>query len=236
MAMNFIILTLMDFAFELSRWNFDLLTARSTKQTLWARLGMLCCTCSAKFYVASLCPCLIAHQRLLWRAVRSARYQGYQVHGVSSDTLVQAGFWVGWALCQEAVRLGWVVFLRTHGSRTSPLHTGVAVTRQDCNYYQLNTTNLGRKKGVKKRGWNQTFFFTKLHFSKGTELVEWPTYRYTIIHFHKQNMVKHILDAPISLSHCLSSLPSMSTAPLSVSLSLLTSLPPLWWRSTAGME
>jgi hypothetical protein len=32
-----------------------------------------------------------------------------------------AGFWVKRALCQEAVRLGWVVFRRTHGSRPSPL-------------------------------------------------------------------------------------------------------------------
>jgi hypothetical protein len=32
-----------------------------------------------------------------------------------------AGFRVGCALCQEAVRLGWVVFRRTHGSRPSPL-------------------------------------------------------------------------------------------------------------------
>jgi hypothetical protein len=32
-----------------------------------------------------------------------------------------AGFWVKQALCQEAVRLGWVVFRRTHGSRSSAL-------------------------------------------------------------------------------------------------------------------
>ena len=32
-----------------------------------------------------------------------------------------AGFRVKWALCQECVRLGWVVFQRTQGSRHSPL-------------------------------------------------------------------------------------------------------------------
>jgi hypothetical protein len=31
------------------------------------------------------------------------------------------GFRVGWALCQEAVRLGWVVFRTTHGFRPSRL-------------------------------------------------------------------------------------------------------------------
>ena len=31
------------------------------------------------------------------------------------------GFRVKWALCQEAVQLGWIVFLRTNGSRPSPL-------------------------------------------------------------------------------------------------------------------
>jgi hypothetical protein len=35
--------------------------------------------------------------------------------------------------------------------RFSRVRTGVAAMRQDCNYYHLDTTNLGRKKGVKKR-------------------------------------------------------------------------------------
>jgi hypothetical protein len=74
--MNSIILALMDFAFELSRWNvvtlvfkclLDLLTARSTKHTLWASLGMLCCTYSLKFYLASLrhVPSLYRYARQL---------------------------------------------------------------------------------------------------------------------------------------------------------------------------
>ena len=33
--------------------------------------------------------------------------------------------------------------------RLSRVRTGVAAMRQDCNYYQLDTTKLGRKKGVK---------------------------------------------------------------------------------------
>ena len=36
------------------KWLLDVLTARSTQQTLWARLGMLCWTYCATFYVASL--------------------------------------------------------------------------------------------------------------------------------------------------------------------------------------
>ena len=51
-------------------------------------------------------------------------------------------FRVKWALCQEAVRLGWDVFRRTHGSRPSPLRTVVTAMRQDCNY-QLDNTKLG---------------------------------------------------------------------------------------------
>jgi hypothetical protein len=57
-----------------------------------------------------------------------------------------AGFWVNWALCQEALQLGWVVFRRTHGSQPSPLlSAGVATMSQNGNY-QLDTTKLGRKR------------------------------------------------------------------------------------------
>ena len=59
--MNSIILALMDFAFELSRWNCLPLT--NDCSTCWLLnphsrhcglgSGMLCCTCSATFYVAS---------------------------------------------------------------------------------------------------------------------------------------------------------------------------------------
>ena len=41
---------------------------------------------------------------------------GRQVYGVSSEHIGAAGFRVKWALCQDAVLRGWVVFQRTQGS------------------------------------------------------------------------------------------------------------------------
>ena len=58
-----------------------------------------------------------------------------------------AGFSVGWALCQEAVVglcFGGRMALDLRLSRD---HMGVTAMRQDCNYYQLDTTKLGRKRG-----------------------------------------------------------------------------------------
>jgi hypothetical protein len=62
-----------------------------------------------------------------------------------------AGFRVGSALCQEAVRLGWVVFWRTHGSRPLPLPSPYGSCSNET---RLTTTNwiprnLGEKKGKK---------------------------------------------------------------------------------------
>jgi hypothetical protein len=59
-----------------------------------------------------------------------------------------AGFLVGWALCQEAVRLGWVVFRRTHGSRPSPLPSPY---RSCSDETRLTTTNWIRRNWGEKR-------------------------------------------------------------------------------------
>jgi hypothetical protein len=60
-----------------------------------------------------------------------------------------AGFQVKQAMCQEAVRLGRVVFRSTHGSRPLPLRVrmGVAAMGQDSNY-QLDILE---KRGLKKK-------------------------------------------------------------------------------------
>ena len=55
---SWVVLLKCSYAFK---WLLDLLTARSTQQTLWARLGMLCCMCSATFYVASLLHVLMLY-------------------------------------------------------------------------------------------------------------------------------------------------------------------------------
>ena len=52
-----------------------------------------------------------------------------------------AGFWVKWALCQEAVQLGWIVFRRTQGSRPSPLPSPY----KSCSNETKLTTNWGEK-------------------------------------------------------------------------------------------
>jgi hypothetical protein len=54
-----------------------------------------------------------------------------------------AGFWIKWAVCQEAGQLGWVVFWRMHGSRLSSLLS--LLHRWD----KIGTTNW-REKGAKK--------------------------------------------------------------------------------------
>uniref|UniRef100_A0AAZ3RL04 t-SNARE coiled-coil homology domain-containing protein n=1 Tax=Oncorhynchus tshawytscha TaxID=74940 RepID=A0AAZ3RL04_ONCTS len=45
-----------------------------------------------------------------------------------------AGFRVKWALCQEALRLGWVVFRRRHGSRPSPLLSPYGSSSDEANW------------------------------------------------------------------------------------------------------
>ena len=46
----------------------------------------------------------------------------------------------------------------------SRVRTGVAAMRQDCNYYKLDTTKLGKQKGVKKNKKNkkQDIFFLSI--------------------------------------------------------------------------
>jgi dienelactone hydrolase len=73
------------------------------------------------------------------------------VYSVSSDTLVRlasglAGHCVKKQCGLVGLCLGGRTALDIHLSR---VRTGVAAMRQDCNYYQLDTTKLGRKKGVK---------------------------------------------------------------------------------------
>jgi hypothetical protein len=57
-----------------------------------------------------------------------------------------AGFRVKRALCQEAVRLGWVVFRRTHGFRPSPTQSPY---RSYSDGTRLTTNLIPRQRGVK---------------------------------------------------------------------------------------